>query len=192
MQNILVVHGWANMIRARAAVFLVAENFERFDCIIFSWGRTSWPMNPSEAESMRDIFLNKMILSFPLLDALKLQKKILLEQESYDTESNAQKVLLLVGSPLKKTFTLLSSFSHLPRIKSIYSRLGFTHVTTLSAEGLFFGTNIVKHQDFIFRYIISYHVIRSAIIEVPLYFLTQFVFWRRWIHSKTKTRISDI
>ena len=138
---------------------------------------------------MKDIFLNKMVLSFPLLDTLKLQKRIFLEQESYDTESNAQKVLVLIGSPLKKTFTLLSSFSHLPRIKSIYSRLGFTGVNTLSAEGLFFGSKTQKHRDFIFDYVTSYHVIRSAMLEIPLYFLTQFPLGRKWIHSKTKTRI---
>lgn len=191
MSEILIVHGWANTIRAQAAALLVIQDFDRFQCIIFSWGKTGWPDLPSEAASMRTIFLKGIHMFVPKHDTRSLEKYILLEESSYDTESNAQSVLRILWISKKSHLTLLSSLSHLPRIESIYSRLGFRSIQTISAEWIFYDSNFWLYKVYILQYLSSYANIRTAWIELSLYILTQFVLGRRWIRSKTQWRIQN-
>lgn len=187
MLEILIVHWWANSIRASAAAVLVARDFNRFHCIIFSWWNMTWKaslVDVSEALSMRKIFFKYICERYPTLDTTELESRVILERESYDTEDNAQKVSAIRGISKSFHFTLLSSLSHLPRIRSIYSRLGFHNISTISAERLFYENRIRSYCEYIF----SYGILRAALFEIPLYILTQFVSGRKWIRSKTIKR----
>jgi len=187
MLEILIVHWWANSIRASAAAVLVGKDINRFHYIIFSWWNMTWEsslLDVSEALSMRTIFLKHIFDAYPAIDTRELETRIILERDSYDTEDNAQKVVAIIGIEKIFHFTLLSSLSHLPRIRSIYFRLGFRNITTISAERLFYENRIKSY----FWYIISYDILRAAFLEIPLYILTQFVFGRKLIRSKTIKR----
>lgn len=142
-------------------------------------------MDLSEAVSMRKIFLKYILEKYPAFDIKELESRIILERNSYDTEDNAQKVVAIIGIKQSFHFTLLSSLSHLPRIRSIYSRLGFRNITTVSAERLFYENRIKSYCE----YLISYDILRTALFEIPLYVLTQFVSGRKWIRRETIKRI---
>ena len=92
-------------------------------------------MNPSEAENMKTIFLEQLQkLIGNEYDERSLDVLIQLEENSYNTESNAKGIQEISGVERSTPLMLLSSLSHLPRIRSIYERIGFQNVSTISAE----------------------------------------------------------
>lgn len=134
---------------------------------------------------MKQIFFKHLTDTGLVFNKYELEKRIILERYSYDTEDNAQKVVAIIGTTQQFRFTLLSSHSHLLRIKSIYSRLGFRNISTISAEGLFYENCIKSYIG----YITSYNIVRIALFEILLYILTQFVSGRKWIRRETIKRI---
>lgn len=192
MKETLIVHGWLNKLRAKAAAILVSKNIDRFSRIVFSWGKTAGQQNPSEAENMQQIFIARIKLLVPNLDIDELNTRIFLEKSSCDTEANASEVKSkLWTDETDSTFTLLSSLSHLPRVYSIYKRIWFSQIKTVSAEWIFYKTWKEQYRKYFRRYMASKNAIRASILEIPLFFLTQFEWWRKWIRSKTQSRIQS-
>lgn len=187
MSEILVVHGWINNLRARAAAFLVAQNQNRFDTIIFSWWKTGGKDNPSEAENMQSTFLARLRIILPELNiATFINQKIRLEEASCDTEENVQRIWEY--SLQWNSITALSSASHKRRIIDTYKRYGID-TNFVSAERLFEISDRPYYKTYIQKYKKSLSIRKAAVIEVPLYILSKFQWWRDWIRSHTSSRI---
>ncbi len=186
----LVVHGWITKLRAKAAALYFVKNKDRIERIIFSGGKTAGKEKPSEAADMKAVFLRRVqLLLEDWFNKEELEKKISLEEDSCDTEENAERVGHIESVGKDTSLRLLSSASHLPRIWSIYKRLGFQNISTISAEWIFWDTHKRRYQDYIKKYLPSKPVLRAGLFEVPLFFLTQFKKGREFIRSKTEGRI---
>ena len=125
MENspILIVH-WCgahpllNEARAVWAAGYVASIKGKVGMIIFSGGHTRWKHKPSEAQDMYTWF--STIIGSTHMAALRC----LVEENSCDTLSSAEKSLKLVRDQTDSQLMLLSQKFHLPRIQDTYTSLG--------------------------------------------------------------------
>lgn len=88
--------------------------------IIFSGGRTDGANQPSEAEKMQEIFTKKIQND---VDFATRNFEVFTENNSSDTEENAENVLALFHGKIQKIL-LLSDTTHIIRASHAFSRRG--------------------------------------------------------------------
>ncbi|MDD2693345.1 MAG: ElyC/SanA/YdcF family protein [Candidatus Gracilibacteria bacterium] len=158
--------------------------------LFFSGGQTSGPEKPSEAQHLRDVYQKAIKELIPEEIGTPI---VLLEEGACDTWDNAEKSLALIKEDRDLQNRKLVLFSHLgrlPRIQSIYTKLGIHDADTSSVEEVFWKY-VPNGRPFVLRHMFSREIFSKMLMEIPLYILTQFEWGREWIRSKTQKRILE-
>lgn len=127
-------------LRARAAGEL--HRTGKFYKIIISGGRTAGPQFPSEAQALQD-YLVKRYSDIPA-------ESIVLEEESFDSVENVEKVIPLIQSSNCRNVAVLTSAYHLPKAEKIFFQQG-VNVWGFSAEEILMARSM-HHRRLLTRY----------------------------------------
>ncbi len=150
--------------------------------IIFSWWKTAGVDKPSEAEAMRTVFLKKF--------TWESAPHIILEEDSRDTEENAEEVSDLIQGFNNRVeeIVLMSDTTHLPRAWWAFERRGIP-VTRASAE--YWLSKRSKHHKKYVRNLFFWkpYLKQTFLIEPLVHILSSFEKWRKYIRKKTQWRV---